>query len=64
MKLNIEKDGNDSLSIEHGDKIQAIFRKSIDLLISRNINNNNNNNNDMELESSRLPIMLFLRCLV
>ena len=62
MKLNIEKDGNDSLSIEHGDKIQAIFRKSIDLLISRKINNNNNN--DMELESSRLPIMLFLRCLV
>jgi hypothetical protein len=37
--LKIENDGNDSLSIEHKEKIQFIFLKSIDLLISSILNN-------------------------
>ena len=45
MKLKTEKYGNDSLSIEHKEKIKLISRKSTDLLIS-SINNINNNNND------------------
>ena len=39
----MEKDGNDSLSIEHKVEIN-IFHKSMDLLISSTLNNNNNNN--------------------
>ena len=41
-KPKIEKDGNDSLPIEHKEEIQVIFHKSMDLLISSIINNNNN----------------------
>ena len=33
-KLKIQKDGNDSLLIEHKEEIQVIFRKSMGLLIS------------------------------
>jgi hypothetical protein len=40
-KLKIEKDGDDSLSIEHKEEIH-IFRKFMDLLISSVLNNNNN----------------------
>ena len=38
-KLKIEKDGNDSLSVEHKEEIH-IFQKSMDLLTSRILNNN------------------------
>ena len=31
--MKTEKDGNDSLSIEHKEEIQVIFYKSMDLLI-------------------------------
>ena len=41
MKLKIEKDRNDSLSIEHKEEIR-IFHKSMDLLISSILNNNMN----------------------
>ena len=37
MKLNIEKEGDDSLSIEH-----KYLYMSLDLLISSILNNNNN----------------------
>jgi len=41
--LEIERDGNDSLSIEHREEIH-IFHKSMDMLIISILNNNNNNN--------------------
>jgi hypothetical protein len=40
--LKIEIDGNNSLSVEHKERI-PIFQKSIDLLISSILNNNDNN---------------------
>ena len=40
MKLKVEKDGNDSLSIEHKEEIQIIFRMYMDLLIKRILNYN------------------------
>ena len=42
----MEQDGNDSLSHEHKEEIKVIFHKSLDLLISRILNNNNNNSNN------------------
>ena len=39
-KLRFEKDGNDSLSHEYKYIIQVLFRNSINLLISRILNNN------------------------
>ena len=44
--MKIEKDGDDSLSIEHKEEIKVIFHKSMDLLISSILNDNNNNNNN------------------
>ena len=44
MKLKIEIDGNNSLSIEPKEEIHN-FHKSMDLLLSNLLNNNNNNNN-------------------
>ena len=44
-KLKIERDGYDSLSVEH--KAQThIFHKSMEFLISSRLDNNNNNNNN------------------
>jgi hypothetical protein len=43
--MKIEKNGNDSLSIEHKEEIQVTFLRSMDLVITNIINNNNNNNN-------------------
>ena len=40
-KLNIGKDGNDSLFIEHKEEIQIIFHKSMNLLIGSKLNINN-----------------------
>ena len=48
MKLKIEKDGNDSLSIEHKEEIY-IFHKSMDLLISNILNNNSEGVELMEI---------------
>ena len=42
MKLNIEKDGNNSLSCEHKEEIKVMLRKSLDLLISNIFNTSNN----------------------
>ena len=44
-KLNIEKGGNDSLSIEYEEEIQAIFHKFIDVLISNILGSSSNNTN-------------------
>ena len=55
--MKIEKDGNDSLSIEHMEEIQVIFHKSLDPLISSiidNINNNNNNNNNNDSNLNKI----------
>jgi hypothetical protein len=41
----IEKDGNDSLSIEQKNKYKLSSVKSMDLLISSILDSNNNNNN-------------------
>ena len=38
-KLKIDKHGDDSLSIKHMEEIQVIFLKSMDILISRILNN-------------------------
>ena len=38
--LEILIDGNNSLSVEHKEEIQVIFRKSLDLLISSILTNN------------------------
>ena len=43
------KSGNNSLSIELKEEIQVVFRKFIDLLMSRILNDNNNNNNNNKL---------------
>ena len=51
-ELKIEKDGNDSLSIKHKEKIQVIIHKSNDPLISR-IPNNNGRNNRIEFRIFR-----------
>jgi hypothetical protein len=42
MKVKIEKDGYDSLSIEHKEEIHIFLYKSKDLLISSTLNNNSN----------------------
>ena len=42
LKKKIEKDEDESLSIEHREEIKVIFRKSVDLLISSILNNNTN----------------------